>query len=99
MRNRIFDAIVVAAVMAASQGLGQMHKVAKSDKVVRAIGVYEWTGDLSKPSASRLVPVSIYIDSEFQDAGVYVARPIPFALETGNIYELEDSGVPKGTLD
>jgi hypothetical protein len=85
--------------VSATAGLAQMHKVAKPQEVVRAIGVYEWTGDLAKPKASRLVPVSLYIDGGFQDAGVYVARPVPFALLTGNIYELEDSGLAKGTVE
>ena len=76
-----------------------MHKVAKPETVVRAVGVYEWTGDLAKPNASRLIPVTIYIDQHLEDAGVYLARPVPFVLQTGNIFELEEAGVPKGNLD
>ena len=78
---------------------GQMHKVAKPEQVVRAVGVYEWTGDMNKPTASRLIPVSIFIDGKLEDAGVYVARPVPFALLSGNVYELQDAGVDKGMLD
>lgn len=78
---------------------GQMHKVTKPETVVRAVGVYEWTGDVAKPAASRLIPVTLYIDKHLEDAGIYLARPVPFALETGNVYELEEAGVQKGTLD
>jgi len=99
MRNRILPALVGAAVLAGWVGLAQMHKVAKPEQVVRAVGVYEWTGDLSKPKASRFVPVSLFIEGEFQDAGVYIARPVPFALQTGNIYELDDAGQLKGTVE
>lgn len=77
----------------------QMHHVDKPQRVTRAVGVYEWTGDLSKPDAARLIPVSIYINNHFEDAGVYMAQPIPFALETGNVYEVERSGNAIGTLD
>jgi hypothetical protein len=77
----------------------QMHKVAKPETVVRAVGVYEWTGDMAKPTASRLIPVTLYIDKKLEDAGIYMARPVPFALQTGNIYELDEAGVPKGNLD
>ena len=66
---------------------------------MRAVGVYEWTGDLKKPTASRLVPVSVFIDGSLEDAGVYLARPIPFALTPGNEYELQQSGITKGALD
>ncbi|HEX3572468.1 MAG TPA: hypothetical protein VHU44_16735 [Acidobacteriaceae bacterium] len=78
----------------------QTHKVEqKPQNVVRAVGVYEWTGDLAKPAASRLIPVSLFIDGRLQDAGVYMSRPMPFALVNGNVYELEKSGLPQGTLE
>jgi hypothetical protein len=76
-----------------------MHKVAKPEQVVRAVGVYEWTGDFAKPTASRLIPVSLFIEGKFEDAGVYTARPVPFALLSGNVYILQTAGIDKGTLD
>jgi hypothetical protein len=79
--------------------LAQTHKVAKTEDVVRAVAVYEWTGDMAKPAASRLIPVSLFIDGKFEDAAVYLARPVPFALLTGNVYDLDKSGVPLGALD
>jgi hypothetical protein len=77
----------------------QTHKVDAPERVTRAIAVYEWTGDLPKPSAARLIPVSLFIDKHFEDAGVYLARPIPFALQTGDIYSVEHAGEHIGTLD
>lgn len=79
--------------------LGQMHKIAKPEEVVRAVGVYEWTGDRTKPTASRLIPVTLFIDGELQDAGVYLARPVPLAIDSGTIYEVDKAGVAEGTLD
>ncbi len=75
-----------------------MHKVDKPEKVVRAVGVYEWTGELGKPTASRLVPVSLFIDGGLADAGVYLARPVPFALGQGTEYELDLAGLRKGDV-
>jgi hypothetical protein len=77
----------------------QMHHVDKPQRVTRAVGVYEWTGDIAKPDASRLIPVSIFIDGHFEDGGVYLAQPIPLAVETGNVYAIQKSGDPIGTLD
>jgi hypothetical protein len=77
----------------------QTHKVAKQEDVVRAVGVYEWTGDMAKPAASRLIPVSLFINGKLEDAAVYMARPEPFALLTGNVYELQKNGIPQGTLN
>jgi hypothetical protein len=91
--------ILFAALILTSPIWAQMHKVAKSEQVVRAIGVYEWTGDFAKPSASRLIPVSLFIDGKLEDAGIYVARPVPFALLSGNVYELQTAGIDKGYLD
>ena len=76
-----------------------MHHVDKPQRVTRAVGVYEWTGDLAKPDAARLIPVSLFIDGHYEDAGVYLARPIPFALETGNVYAIQKAGDALGTLD
>src|ERR1700678_3810649 len=98
MKHLLLRATLVLTALTTS-ALGQMHKVAKPEQVVRAIGVYEWTGDLTKPPASRLIPVSLYIEGKFEDAGVYVARPIPFALLPGNLYILQTAGIDKGTLD
>ena len=90
--------IAAAAWWAVGAG-AQMHKVAKPEDVVRAIGVYEYTGDMTKPTASRLIPVSVFINGKLEDAAVYLARPVPFALQTGNLYELDEAGVGHGMLD
>ncbi len=96
--TRVLGALLLC--IAASGPLrAQTHKVAAPENVVRAVGVYEWTGDMAKPVASRLIPVSLFIDSKFEDAAVYLARPVPFALATGNVYELDRAGIALGTLD
>jgi len=76
----------------------QTHKVTEPKKVVRAVGVYEWTGDLAKPTGARLIPVSLFIEGKLEDADVYHTRPVPFALDTGNVYELQKAGIGQGTL-
>lgn len=78
---------------------GQVHRVTAPQKVVRAVGVYEWTGELAKPTGARLIPVSLFINGRLEDADVYDARPVPFALDTGNVYELQKAGIAQGTLD
>jgi hypothetical protein len=99
MRAHLLRAIFASATLATVAMPAQMHKVAKPQQVVRAVGVYEWTGDFAKPTASRLIPVSLYIEGKFEDAGIYIARPIPFALLPGNLYILQTAGVDKATLD
>lgn len=99
MRDRNLVAITGAAIIAAVTCLAQTHKAApKPDSVVRAVGVYEWTGDLAKPTGSRFMPVTVFIDGDLEDAGNYKPQPVPFALLSGNIYELEDAGLSKGNL-
>src|ERR1700731_2047198 len=99
MRALFLRVIFGTATLAASVAFPQMHKVAKPQQVVRAVGVYERTGDFTKTTASRLIPVSLFIENKFEDAGIYIARPIPFALLPGNLYILQNSGIDKGTLD
>ena len=96
--TRVLGALLLC--IAASGPLrAQTHKVAAPENVVRAVGVYEWTGDMAKPAASRLIPVSLFIDGKLEDADVYLARPVPFALDTGNVYEIDRAGIALGTLD
>ena len=104
MRRKLFQAMTAVAGFGLAGSVsvpmrGQMHKVAKPEEVVRAVGVYEWLGDETKPTASRLIPVTLFIDGELQDASVYLARPVPFAIETGTVYEVDKAGVPNGTVD
>lgn len=98
MKN-IFGGIFLAgAVLWSGVVEGQTHKVTAPQTVVRAVGVYEWTGDMAKPAASRLIPVTLFIEGHLEAAGVYLARPVPFALLSGNVYELQQAGIAKGTL-
>jgi hypothetical protein len=86
-------------IVSVARAPGQMHKVAPPENVVRAVGVYEWTGDMVKPTASRLIPVSVFIEGNLEDAGVYMARPVPFALDRGTVYEVDQAGISKGLID
>lgn len=99
MRQTLLGVVFGGVALLGGSLWGQTHKVAKPESVVRAVGVYEWTGELAKPTASRLIPVALFIDNHLEDAGVYLARPIPFALLPGNVYLLQQSGIDKGTLD
>lgn len=97
-RLRRLSAALLAPAAALSAA-GQMHKVAAPETVTRAVGVYEYVGDPLHPKAARLIPVSLFIGGHFEDAGVYLARPIPFALDGGLRYELQRAGVRQEFLD
>ena len=90
---------VSLSVLAAGAASAQTHVVKDPETVVRAVAVYEWTGELTKPTASRLVPVTIFINKQLQDAGVYLARPVPFVLEKGTVFEVEKAGIKTGTVE
>jgi len=76
-----------------------MHHVDRPTQVTRAVGVYEWTGDMLKPDAARLIPVSIFINGHYEDGGVYLAHPIPLAVENGNVYNVQHAGDIIGSVD
>jgi hypothetical protein len=79
---------------------GQVSKKS-ADKApeLRAVAVLEWTGDREKPTASRIVPVSIYDGEHLQDAGLYLARPMPLAVSGDIEYELKENGHTTGLFD
>ena len=99
LRGGVSRTIGLMTALAAVCASAQTHKVSTPQQVVRAVGVYEWTGDITKPTASRLIPVTVFIDGKLEDAGVYLARPVPFALLNGNLYELQSAGIPRGALE
>jgi hypothetical protein len=66
---------------------------------LRATAVLEYTGDVTKPVASRLVPLAVWDGTTYQPGGLYMAQPVPMAVESGTQYELELAGVPKGLFD
>src|SRR6476660_5372504 len=92
--------MLALAVLAGGQALAQTH-AAKTSKPqeLRAVGVLEWIGEPGKPSASRLIPVAVFTGDRYQDAGVYLARPEPLAVQRDTEYELQQGGVPKGRFD
>jgi len=95
----ILCALISTSALLCSPLRAQTHKVEAPENVTRAISVYEWTGDLTKPTASRLIPVSLFINGKFEDAGIYLAHPVPFVLQTGNVYSIERAGENIGTLN
>ncbi|ADV84061.1 hypothetical protein [Terriglobus saanensis] len=90
-------AFLVLAIASLTQA--QMHRVARPDSITRAVGVYEWTGDLAKPTAARLIPITLFLSGHFEDAAIYLSTPVPLAIQTGTAYELQTAGVRKSFLD
>jgi hypothetical protein len=94
-------AVALVSPMAAwPQYPGQVSKKSKdAAPELRAVAVLEWTGDLGKPKAARIIPVTIFDGEKLQDAGIYLARPQPLAL-TGEVeYELKQNGKTLGFFD
>ena len=104
--TRLFQVVlllVIACALAPSapaQYPGQIKIDKNKDQpALRAIAVLEWTGDLSKPKTSRLVPITVFDGEQLQDAGVYMARPAPLAVMGGVEYILQKGGSKLGLFD
>ena len=66
---------------------------------LRATAVLEYTGDVTKPVASRLIPIAVWDGETYQPGGLYMAQPVPLTVESGTQYELQVAGMPKGLFD
>jgi hypothetical protein len=75
---------------------GRIKKDADTTPPLRATGVFEWTGDIAKPKAGRLIPVAVWDGAQYQPGGLYLAQPAPLTVYTGTVYELQQAGSPKG---
>ena len=47
---------------------------------------------LTSGGKATLIPIAILVDGKFYDASEYKADPVPMALDSGTIYEAEESG-------
>ena len=75
--------LLTLATAAYAQYPGHVENAKKKAPSVRAIAVLEWTGDMGKPSASRIIPISVFDGERYQPGGLYLAKPEPLALEPG----------------
>jgi hypothetical protein len=92
-------ALILLPALTWGQYPGQIKKPSKDAPDLRAVAVLEWTGELGKPKACRMIPVTVFDGDKLQDAGVYLARPQPLAL-TGEVeYELKLNGKTFGLFD
>jgi hypothetical protein len=100
-RKRIWIAAAawLAALPSFAQYPGQVAPTGKDAPTLRAVAVFEWTGDEAKPKTARLVPVCIYDGQELEDAGEYLARPFPLALANQVEYDLLRDGKLVGRFD
>jgi hypothetical protein len=67
---------------------GERKATAKKDLGPRAIGLLR----LTSSGKASLVPIAIMINGRFWDATAYKADPVPMALDSGTVYEVERSG-------
>jgi hypothetical protein len=81
---------VFTLLTASAQDLPNPPTAVKKQDVVkgpRAVAVLEWTN-----KGPRLIPVAIKIDDQFYDASLYMAQPVPMAIESGVIYQIQRAG-------
>jgi hypothetical protein len=91
--------LLALAAPAYAQYPGHIENGKKKAPTVRAIAVLEWTGNVGKPTASRVIPISVFDGEQYQPGGLYLARPEPLALEPGTEYVLQDAGIARGLFD
>ncbi len=94
-----FALLATLVLPAHGQYPGRIDPAKKAAPTVRAVAVLEWTGEQGKPSASRIIPISVFDGEQYQPGGLYLAKPEPLALEPGTEYVLQDAGVTRGYFD
>src|ERR1022692_641818 len=58
----------------------------------RAVGLLQLNGS----GKATLIPVAVLVEGKFYDASVYKADPVPMALDSGTVYEVEQAGDSQG---
>jgi hypothetical protein len=71
---------------------GERKAPRKKDAGPRAVAVLQMGAD----GKASLVPIAILINGKFWDATAYKADPVPMALDSGTVYEAEQTGSSLG---
>jgi hypothetical protein len=71
---------------------GERKAARKKDAEPRAVALLQ----LTSSGKASLLPIAILINGKFWDATAYKATPVPFALDSGTVYEAERSGSSLG---
>lgn len=95
---RAIAALMLLPFAAHAQYVGKVDDK-PATPTLRAVGVLEWTGKAGKPKFCRLVPITIFDGNQLQDAGIYMARPAPLALQSEVEYQLKKNGRTIGLFD
>ncbi len=84
-------AVLICLAILAGTAAAQASRNRKP-KTPRAVALVEWPAK----GAPRVVPIAILVDGRYYDAGIYMADPVPLALDPGTVYQVEESGEPAG---
>ncbi len=87
LRSRGALAVAGVLLLLTTTAMGQYRRP-QASKGPRAIALIEWDAK----GVARLVPVSIMIEGQWYDAGLYKADPVPMALEPETVYEATKDG-------
>ncbi len=96
--SAIFGLLISAATLtSAQQEVPQIQPQErgfnkKKDQGPRAVALLQ----LATNGKTTLVPIAIRVNGKFYDAAEYKANPVPMALESGTVYEVERSGKSLG---
>ena len=71
---------------------GERKTPRKKDAGPRAVALLQ----LAPSGKTSLIPIAIVINGKFWDATAYKADPVPMALDSGNVYEVEQTGSSLG---
>ena len=95
-----FAFLFAGSLTSHAQYVGHVDTSQNSNKpTLRATAVLEYTGDLSKPNASRLIPIAVWDGERYEPGSLYLAEPVPLTVQTGTQYVLQVAGTPKGLFD
>lgn len=79
-------------LLAVGIAAGWAQSTGKQKRGPRAIAVVQWEGDPQKPANPVLMPIVVLDQGRYRDANSYFASPVPMAVESGVIYDVQKSG-------
>ena len=89
----------VAILRAQYPGHIDLQKKASTTSTLRSVAVAGVDGRPQPPQCNAAGARFALRRENLQDGALYLARPVPLALDSGTEYEVQGSGLPRGWFD
>lgn len=86
----------VVLLLVCLSGFGFADQQRRKTHKLRAVALLELSTDAKGKASAHLTAITLFDQGQLYDGSIYKAKPAPMALDTGVVYEAQNTGVAVG---